>query len=100
MATMNKPCYAAIQTHSPLKPVLVFVSSRRQVVACYHGYMHKQVKYKCRKYKMHVQLYVCACCVSVYNLKGDSRTARYHLQSATVVSGRYVSAMNQLEYAT
>lgn len=31
MATMNKPCYAAIQTHSPLKPVLVFVSSRRQV---------------------------------------------------------------------
>lgn len=31
MATMNKPAYAAIQTHSPLKPVLVFVSSRRQV---------------------------------------------------------------------
>lgn len=30
MATMNKPCYAAIQTHSPDKPVLVFVSSRRQ----------------------------------------------------------------------
>ena len=30
MATMNKPAYAAIQTHSPLKPVLVFVSSRRQ----------------------------------------------------------------------
>lgn len=27
---MNKPCYAAIQTHSPTKPVLVFVSSRRQ----------------------------------------------------------------------
>jgi len=34
MATMNKPAYAAIQTHSPLKPVLVFVSSRRQV--CCH----------------------------------------------------------------
>ena len=34
MATMNKPAYAAIQTHSPLKPVLVFVSSRRQV-CCY-----------------------------------------------------------------
>lgn len=32
MATMNKPAYAAIQTHSPLKPVLVFVSSRRQVM--------------------------------------------------------------------
>ncbi|KAL0039926.1 hypothetical protein WJX77_011783 [Trebouxia sp. C0004] len=30
MATMNKPAYAAIQTHSPLKPVLIFVSSRRQ----------------------------------------------------------------------
>eukprot|EP00210_Caulerpa_lentillifera_P001589 g1527.t1 len=30
MASMNKPAYAAIQTHSPLKPVLVFVSSRRQ----------------------------------------------------------------------
>eukprot|EP00951_Prasinocladus_malaysianus_P015896 scaffold122827_cov35-Prasinocladus_malaysianus.AAC.1 len=27
---MNKPAYAAIQTHSPTKPVLVFVSSRRQ----------------------------------------------------------------------
>lgn len=26
MATMNKPTYAAIQTHSPIKPVLVFVS--------------------------------------------------------------------------
>ena len=30
MATMNKPAYAAIQSHSPIKPVLVFVSSRRQ----------------------------------------------------------------------
>eukprot|EP00457_Paulinella_chromatophora_P000148 gb/GEZN01000148.1/.p1 GENE.gb/GEZN01000148.1/~~gb/GEZN01000148.1/.p1 ORF type:complete len:2144 (+),score=329.45 gb/GEZN01000148.1/:63-6494(+) len=30
MATMNKPTYAAISTHSPQKPVLVFVSSRRQ----------------------------------------------------------------------
>mmetsp|Transcript_13654 Transcript_13654/g.49673 ORF Transcript_13654/g.49673 Transcript_13654/m.49673 type:complete len:2207 (-) Transcript_13654:489-7109(-) len=30
MATMNKPAYAAIRTHSPLKPVLIFVSSRRQ----------------------------------------------------------------------
>lgn len=30
MATMNKPAYAAIQTHSPTKPVLIFVSSRRQ----------------------------------------------------------------------
>jgi len=30
MATMNKPSYAAIRTHSPTKPVLVFVSSRRQ----------------------------------------------------------------------
>ncbi|QDZ24777.1 Sec63 domain-containing protein [Chloropicon primus] len=30
MATMNKPAYAAIQTHSLGKPVLVFVSSRRQ----------------------------------------------------------------------
>jgi len=30
MATMNKPTYAAIMTHSPSKPVLVFVSSRRQ----------------------------------------------------------------------
>ncbi|GMH32834.1 hypothetical protein BSKO_00668 [Bryopsis sp. KO-2023] len=30
MATMNKPTYAAIQTHSPIKPVIVFVSSRRQ----------------------------------------------------------------------
>lgn len=38
MATMNKPAYAAIQTHSPLKPVLVFVSSRRQV--CVYIYTH------------------------------------------------------------
>jgi activating signal cointegrator complex subunit 3 len=30
MATMNKPSYAAIQTHSPSKPVLIFVASRRQ----------------------------------------------------------------------
>eukprot|EP00803_Ostreobium_quekettii_P005866 evm.model.scf_17.6 EVM.evm.TU.scf_17.6 scf_17:76728-98390(+) len=30
MATMNKPAYAAIQTYCPVKPVLVFVSSRRQ----------------------------------------------------------------------
>ena len=30
MATMNKPTYAAIKQHSPTKPVLVFVSSRRQ----------------------------------------------------------------------
>ena len=30
MATMNKPTYAAIRTHSPEKPALVFVSSRRQ----------------------------------------------------------------------
>lgn len=27
---MNKPTFAAICTHSPTKPVLVFVSSRRQ----------------------------------------------------------------------
>ena len=30
MLSMNKPTYAAIRTHSPLKPALVFVSSRRQ----------------------------------------------------------------------
>ncbi|XP_052242448.1 activating signal cointegrator 1 complex subunit 3-like [Dreissena polymorpha] len=30
MATMNKPTFQAIKTHSPTKPVLVFVSSRRQ----------------------------------------------------------------------
>eukprot|EP01069_Polyplicarium_translucidae_P003624 Polyplicarium_translucidae@DN2367_c0_g1_i1.p1 len=30
MATMNKPAYQHIKTHSPDKPVLVFVSSRRQ----------------------------------------------------------------------
>lgn len=30
MATMNKPAYAAIMTYSPGKPVLIFVSSRRQ----------------------------------------------------------------------
>src|SRR3546814_6426526 len=30
MATMNKPTYAAIMEHSPTKPPLVFVSSRRQ----------------------------------------------------------------------
>lgn len=30
MATMNKPIYLAIKTYSPTKPVLVFVSSRRQ----------------------------------------------------------------------
>ena len=30
MATMNKPAYASILEHSPAKPVLIFVSSRRQ----------------------------------------------------------------------
>ncbi|CAM9807850.1 unnamed protein product, partial [Scytosiphon promiscuus] len=30
MASMNKPTYAAIMEHSPDKPVLVFVASRRQ----------------------------------------------------------------------
>ncbi|XP_057196381.1 activating signal cointegrator 1 complex subunit 3 isoform X2 [Triplophysa rosa] len=30
MATMNKPVFQAIRTHSPVKPVLIFVSSRRQ----------------------------------------------------------------------
>eukprot|EP00795_Rhopilema_esculentum_P017649 gene17649-9293_t len=30
MATMNKPAFKAIKTHSPDKPVLIFVSSRRQ----------------------------------------------------------------------
>ncbi|EDR26206.1 U5 small nuclear ribonucleoprotein 200 kDa helicase, putative [Entamoeba dispar SAW760] len=30
MATMNKPCYQAIRLHSPDKPVMIFVSSRRQ----------------------------------------------------------------------
>nr|XP_014343473.1 PREDICTED: activating signal cointegrator 1 complex subunit 3 [Latimeria chalumnae] len=30
MASMNKPAFQAIQSHSPGKPVLIFVSSRRQ----------------------------------------------------------------------
>lgn len=30
MMSMNKPTYAAIKTHSPTQPVIVFVSSRRQ----------------------------------------------------------------------
>ncbi|KMS99643.1 hypothetical protein BVRB_1g022120 [Beta vulgaris subsp. vulgaris] len=30
MNSMNKPAYAAIYSHSPTKPVLIFVSSRRQ----------------------------------------------------------------------
>ncbi|XP_014672686.1 PREDICTED: activating signal cointegrator 1 complex subunit 3-like [Priapulus caudatus] len=30
MATMNKPTFQAIKTHSPTKPALIFVSSRRQ----------------------------------------------------------------------
>ncbi|KAI9348199.1 Sec63 Brl domain-containing protein [Obelidium mucronatum] len=30
MQSMNKPTYSAILTHSPTKPVIVFVSSRRQ----------------------------------------------------------------------
>ncbi|XP_030580581.1 activating signal cointegrator 1 complex subunit 3 [Archocentrus centrarchus] len=30
MASMNKPTFQAIRTHSPAKPVLIFVSSRRQ----------------------------------------------------------------------
>ncbi|XP_043925219.1 activating signal cointegrator 1 complex subunit 3 [Protopterus annectens] len=30
MASMNKPAFQAIRTHSPAKPVLIFVSSRRQ----------------------------------------------------------------------
>ena len=27
---MNKPCYSAIKEHSPTKPVIIFVASRRQ----------------------------------------------------------------------
>jgi activating signal cointegrator complex subunit 3 len=27
---MNKPCFAEIRMHSPIKPALIFVSSRRQ----------------------------------------------------------------------
>ncbi|CUM62782.1 uncharacterized protein PRCAT00000340001 [Priceomyces carsonii] len=30
MKTMNKPCFMAIKQHSPEKPVLIFVASRRQ----------------------------------------------------------------------
>ncbi|KAJ1951926.1 activating signal cointegrator 1 complex subunit 3, partial [Linderina pennispora] len=30
MASMNRPAYRAIRTHSPTKPVIIFVSSRRQ----------------------------------------------------------------------
>ncbi|KDD76083.1 Sec63 Brl domain-containing protein, partial [Helicosporidium sp. ATCC 50920] len=30
MASMNRPCYAAIRAHAPEAPALVFVSSRRQ----------------------------------------------------------------------
>jgi activating signal cointegrator complex subunit 3 len=30
MATMNKPCYSSVLEYSPEKPVLIFVSSRRQ----------------------------------------------------------------------
>ncbi|GKY99048.1 hypothetical protein MPSEU_000860500 [Mayamaea pseudoterrestris] len=30
MATMNKPCYAAIKDYAPTKPTLIFVASRRQ----------------------------------------------------------------------
>ncbi|BFZ53989.1 Putative steryl acetyl hydrolase mug81 [Savitreella phatthalungensis] len=30
MNSMNKPAFAAIKTHAPTKPVLIFVSSRRQ----------------------------------------------------------------------
>jgi activating signal cointegrator complex subunit 3 len=30
MATMNKPCFAAIKDYSPDKPTLIFVASRRQ----------------------------------------------------------------------
>lgn len=30
MASMNKPCYAAIKDHSPRQPVIIFVASRRQ----------------------------------------------------------------------
>mmetsp|Transcript_45500 Transcript_45500/g.88876 ORF Transcript_45500/g.88876 Transcript_45500/m.88876 type:complete len:737 (-) Transcript_45500:102-2312(-) len=30
MATMNKPCYAAITEYSPNKPIIIFVASRRQ----------------------------------------------------------------------
>ena len=33
MATMNKPTYRSILQYSPTKPVLVFVSSRRQTCA-------------------------------------------------------------------
>lgn len=30
MATMNRPCFAAIRELSPTKPTLIFVASRRQ----------------------------------------------------------------------
>ena len=43
MASMNKPAYAAIQTHSPTKPTLVFVSSRRQTRLTAHDLIQHAV---------------------------------------------------------
>jgi activating signal cointegrator complex subunit 3 len=43
MASMNKPTYAAIQTHSPSKPSLVFVSSRRQTRLTAHDLIQHAV---------------------------------------------------------
>jgi len=53
MATMNKPSYAAIKEHSPTKPVLIFVASRRQtrltaldlISYCASDEVPRQVKY-------------------------------------------------------
>lgn len=34
MATMNKPTFQAIKQHSPIKPALIFVSSRYKIQGC------------------------------------------------------------------
>ena len=54
---MNKPAYAAICTHSPDKPVLIFVSSRRQTrltaldliqVECLFGFLSLSKYIRCK----------------------------------------------------
>jgi hypothetical protein len=80
MNSMNKPAYAAICTHSPNKPVLIFVSSRRQTrltaldiiqVEFYFGSMLLD-GYNCRHYYYcYLICLMCSTCSLQHQMKNQ-----------------------------
>ena len=54
MESMNKPCFNAILTHSPQKPVIIFVSSRRQTKRTAEGLISYVVNTADSKRFLHV----------------------------------------------